>query len=117
MSERAQIAVGLLVAPDGRLLLQLRDDRPDIASGGLWGFFGGHIEPGERPQDAFLREMEEELSWRPPHFELYRTRDVDSGGWHATSHAFAAHLDVPLETLDQQEGQDMALWPPDAIPA
>ena len=116
MIERAQIAVGLLVAADGRILLQLRDNKPGIASAGRWGFFGGHIEPGERPSEAFLREMQEELCWRPPHFEHYRTRNVDGGGWHATSHAYAAHLNVPLDGLEQREGQAMALFAPAALP-
>jgi mutator protein MutT len=113
---RAQIAVGLIVAGDGRMLLQLRDARPGLPDAGRWGFFGGHIEPGEQPEEAFLREMQEELTWRPRHFEHYRTRDVDTDAWHATSHAFAAHLAVPLEQLEQREGQDLALFEPHALP-
>lgn len=114
---RREIAVGLIVAEDGRLLLQLRDDKPGLTGAGKWGFFGGHVEPGERAADAFLREMSEELGWRPRHFERYDTIDVDRDGWHVTSHAFAAHLDVPLGALTLGEGQAMALYTPDALPA
>jgi 8-oxo-dGTP diphosphatase len=117
VSNRREIAVGLLVAEDGRLLLQHRDDKPGLTGAGRWGLFGGHLEPGERPDEAFLREMQEELTWRPRHFERYQTREVDGGGWHHISHAFAAHLDVPLDALDQREGQGMALFAPDAPPA
>ena len=70
------IAVGLIVAEDGRLLLQHRDDKPGLPGAGLWGFFGGHLEPGETPSRAFLREMREELGWRPRHFEHYLTREL-----------------------------------------
>ncbi len=114
---RAEVAVGLIVAEDGRLLLQHRDDKPGLPGADLWGFFGGHIEPGERPAETFLREMGEELGWRPRHFEPFATREVDSGGWHLTSHVFAAHLDAPLSALTLGEGQAMALYAPDAIPA
>ena len=98
------------------MLLQLRDNRPEVANGGQWGFFGGHLEPGERPEDAFLRELQEELGWQPRHFERYSTREIGSGESLRLSHAFAAHLDVPLDTLVQMEGEDMALFAPDALP-
>ena len=104
MTKRPAYAVGLITAPDGRLLLQLRDNKPGLPGAGLWGFFGGHVEDGERPSAAFLREMDEELGWRPRRFELFAPRDVDRDGWHVTSHAFAAHLDVPVERSDARRG-------------
>jgi len=54
-------AAGLLTAPDGRYLLQLRDDRPDIWFPGHWGLFGGAVESHEAPHDALRRELAEEL--------------------------------------------------------
>lgn len=116
MNERREIAVGLIIDDGGRLLLQLRDDKPGLVGANSWGFFGGHLEPGESASDAFLREMDEELAWRPKRFEPYDIVDVDNGGWHVTSHAFAAHLDVPIEALMLGEGQAMRLFEPAALP-
>ena len=45
---------------EGRVLMQLRDDRPGIAAPGLWCLFGGGVERGEGPRDAALREFAEE---------------------------------------------------------
>jgi 8-oxo-dGTP pyrophosphatase MutT (NUDIX family) len=118
-----EVAVGLIVGDDGRLLLQHRDANPAITGADMWGFFGGHIEPGERPETAFLREMREELGWQPRHFEHYLTREARPAagdkryGWHVISHVFAAHLDVPLDALTLNEGQALALYAPDALPA
>jgi 8-oxo-dGTP diphosphatase len=114
---RREVAVGLVVAGDGRVLLQHRDDRPGVTASGMWGLFGGHLEGGERPEKAFLREMDEELSWCPRHFEPYAERAVDRDGWRVVSHVFAAHLDVPFDALTQHEGQGMGLFAPDALPA
>ena len=122
--QRAEIAVGLIVAEDGRLLLQHRDDRPDVNGAGLWGLFGGHLEPGESYSAAFLRELSEELGWRPRHFEHYLTRDTEytagERGYNRaaafTSHLFAAHLDLPVEGLTLGEGQALALFPPGDLP-
>ncbi len=118
-----QVAVGLIAASDGRLLLQHRDDKPGVSGAGLWGLFGGHAEPGEALSAAFLRELGEELSWRPRHFEHYLSAYVpplpgDKGyGERVVSHVFAAHLDVPPQALTLGEGQAMALFAPGALPA
>ena len=119
---RREVAVGLIVAGDGRLLLQHRDADPTISGAGLWGFFGGHLEPGETPSRAFLREMDEELGWQPRHFEHYLTTDAPplpgdrDYGRDVISHVFAAHLDAPLDELILGEGQAMALFAADALP-
>lgn len=41
---------------------QHRDDKPGIASPGLFAGFGGAIEPGETPLQAAKRELAEETS-------------------------------------------------------
>lgn len=48
-----------------RYLLQLRDDKPEIDHPGVWGLFGGRVEPSETPAAALLREVGEELSASP----------------------------------------------------
>ena len=55
-------AVVLLKDRYGRILLQLRDDFPNVKSGGKWGYFGGEIEDGETARDAAIRETTEEIS-------------------------------------------------------
>src|SRR6201999_3754337 len=39
-------AAALLVTPDGRYLMQHRDDKPGILLPGHWALFGGTIDPG-----------------------------------------------------------------------
>jgi 8-oxo-dGTP diphosphatase len=48
-----------LVDPDDRVLIAQRPEGKQLA--GLWEFPGGKIEPGERPEDALIRELREEL--------------------------------------------------------
>ncbi len=48
-----------LVDDDGRVLIARRPEGRSMA--GLWEFPGGKIEPGERPEDALIRELGEEL--------------------------------------------------------
>ena len=53
------VVAAALVREDGRLLLQQRP--PGKAMAGLWELPGGKIEPGESPEAALAREIEEEL--------------------------------------------------------
>jgi len=48
-----------LVDPDGRVLIAKRPEGKQLA--GMWEFPGGKVEPGERPEQALIRELKEEL--------------------------------------------------------
>ena len=48
-----------LIDRDGRVLLAQRPNGKPMA--GLWEFPGGKIEPGETPETALIRELDEEL--------------------------------------------------------
>jgi len=59
------VVAAALVDIDGRVLLQQRPEGKSLA--GLWEFPGGKIEPGETPEAALIRELEEELAIVVPH--------------------------------------------------
>lgn len=98
---------GIILYRDGRVLLQHRDDKPDIVWPGAWAIFGGHLEDGEDSEGGAIREIEEELGLKlqPPltlvHHELHPDNRERS--------FYAAPLTVPFEELTLHEGQGMAL--------
>ena len=53
------VAAVALIDPDGRVLIAERPAGKAMA--GLWEFPGGKVEPGETPEAALVRELEEEL--------------------------------------------------------
>jgi 8-oxo-dGTP diphosphatase len=53
------VVAAALIDGEGRVLLQQR--APGRAMAGLWEFPGGKVEPGELPEAALSRELEEEL--------------------------------------------------------
>jgi 8-oxo-dGTP diphosphatase len=55
----ALVVAVALVDADGRVLIAQRPEGKALA--GLWEFPGGKIEPGERPEEALIRELREEL--------------------------------------------------------
>lgn len=76
-----RVAAGLLVA-DGAVLLghrhPLRRHYPDC-----WDAVGGHIEPGESPEQALVRECLEEIGVTVTHARPVMTVDIDDLKLHA----------------------------------
>ena len=105
-----EVALAMLQR-DGRWLMQLRDENPTIVAPGCWGLFGGHLEPGETPEQALRRELLEEISWQPPDLELVMVHPIHR----RTAHVFRGELSVPLEQLQLLEGQDLDLVSPEDL--
>lgn len=53
------VVAAALFDDEGRVLVQQRPNGKPMA--GLWEFPGGKVEPGELPEAALVRELEEEL--------------------------------------------------------
>lgn len=81
-------ALLLLHDADFRLVLHLRDDRPDIPHPGRWSLFGGSIEPGETRRQAAAREWAEETGLVLPAASLIPFERIATG---APRHA---HLNI-----------------------
>jgi 8-oxo-dGTP pyrophosphatase MutT (NUDIX family) len=113
-------AVGALITtPDGRYLLQHRDDLPQIWYPGHWGLFGGGIDPGESPEEALRRELMEEIGFSPKGLYFFTQLDFHfafAGG--AMIPRF--YYEVPviaddLAIMRLGEGQAMRLFPAEEL--
>ena len=56
-----EIAAIILENDKGEFLLALRDNKPGIPFPNHWDLIGGHVEEGETPEEALVREVKEEL--------------------------------------------------------
>jgi 8-oxo-dGTP diphosphatase len=57
-----RVIVGIVVAADGRVLVNQR--RPGTHMAGYWEFPGGKLHAGETPRTGLVRELAEELGIR-----------------------------------------------------
>jgi 8-oxo-dGTP pyrophosphatase MutT (NUDIX family) len=102
---RPLVALAILQQGD-RFLMQLRDDNPNILYPGHWGFFGGHVEPGETVDMGVRRELLEELGYCPAQLMLHERHEDN----YVIRHIYYADLDVDLDQLILGEGTDLALF-------
>jgi 8-oxo-dGTP pyrophosphatase MutT (NUDIX family) len=67
-------AVVILVDEQGRIAMQLRDDKPGLPAANQWGLIGGLVQAGEDARAIGLREVQEQLDVRlnPEKLSLYR---------------------------------------------
>ena len=109
-----QIAQVLLFDRDDRLVIYLRDDKADIPFPNHWDFFGGHLEPGETPEQALLREVKEELGIELREWQFFRSYECLEGDVYPNrKYIYQARIDKTIDELTLHEGQRLASIKPD----
>jgi 8-oxo-dGTP diphosphatase len=103
-----QIAMVLLFDRDRRLLVYLRDDKPDIPFPHHWDFFGGHVEEGETPEQALVREVKEELGVDLARWNFFRRYVCTEGDAYPNiKYLYWAKIDKIAQELTLCEGQQL----------
>jgi 8-oxo-dGTP diphosphatase len=101
-----QIAQVLLLDRHNRLLIYLRDNKPEIPFPNHWDFFGGHVEVGETPEQALVREVMEELGVNLPGWDFFRRYECLQGdAYPNTKYIYRARVNKTAEELTLYVGQ------------
>ena len=97
------LAVSVALERDGKFLLVLRANPP---AQDMYAFPGGRVDPGERLEDAALRELEEETGLRASNPRAFATFDLgsDDPGARVSSHFF-----LTVFLADDPGGEPQAL--------
>lgn len=104
----------ILFDPEGRVLLQQRDDDVPPAGYGRWTIPGGHREGDELPRETALREFEEETGIALKRMRFFTTNQYEraAGPGALTVHIFFADDEVPQDQVQCFEGIQFKYWSP-----
>lgn len=93
------VVAAALVDSDGRVLIAQRPDGKQLA--GQWEFPGGKVELGETPENALIRELQEELG--------ITVKQACLAPFVFASHTYESfHLLMPLYLIRRWDGEPEA---------
>lgn len=112
--QHTEVAVGILLRPDGAMLLTTRP--PGKVYAGYWEFPGGKIEASESVEQTLRRELMEELGVTIGAAEVWKVTEHDYP--HALVRLHWCKVWHWTGAFEMREGQQMAWqpWPPTVRP-
>jgi 8-oxo-dGTP diphosphatase len=93
------------------ILLYLRDNKPGIPFPGHWDLIGGHVEEGETPGEALVREVKEELNMELKNYTFFRKYDCpEKDAYPNVKYIYSGRINIPLEEITLLEGDRAAFF-------
>jgi len=100
-----EIAAIILENDNGEFLLYLRDNKPTIPFPDHWDLIGGHVEEGETPEQALVREVKEELDIDLKEYTFYRKYECLTGdAYENIKYIYTGRINIPIEKITLLEG-------------
>lgn len=99
------VATCILFDKNNRLLIYLRDNKPTISYPNHWDLFGGIIEEGETPEQALVREVQEEIGVTLKRYNKFREYVSNNENRPNKKYVFYAKINFLPEELTLSEGQ------------
>ena len=101
----------------GEILLYLRDNKPDIPFPDYWDLIGGHLEEGETPEEALIREVKEELNIDLVDYTFYKKYECLTGDAYPNiKYVYSGYINLPIEEITLLEGDHPQFFTRDEIP-
>lgn len=112
-----QIAAIILENDKGKFLLALRDNKPGIPFPDHWDLIGGHVEDGETPEEALVREIKEELDIDLKEYIFFRKYECLSGdAYENIKYIYYGKINIPIEDVTLLEGERAQYFSREEIP-
>ena len=100
-----EIAAIILENDNGEFLLYLRDNKPTIPFPDHWDLIGGHVEEGETPEQALVREVKEELDIELKEYTFYKKYECLTGdAYENIKYIYTGRINLPIEKITLLEG-------------
>jgi 8-oxo-dGTP diphosphatase len=112
-----KIAAIILENDKREFLLALRDNKPGIPFPDHWDLIGGHVEEGETPEEALIREVKEELNIDIKDYSFFRTYECLTGdAYENIKYIYTGKINIPIEEVTLLEGERPQYFSREEIP-
>ena len=112
-----KIAAIILENDNGEFLLALRDNKSSIPFPNHWDLIGGHVEKGETPEEALIREVKEELDIDIKDYLFYKTFECLTGDeYENIKYIYTGKINLPIAEITLLEGERAQYFSKDEIP-
>jgi 8-oxo-dGTP diphosphatase len=117
LKDMKEIAAIILENDKGEFLLYLRDNKPGIPFPDHWDLIGGHVEEGETPEQALVREVKEELDIDLNEYTFYKKYECLTGdAYENIKYIYTGKINIPIEEITLLEGVRPQYFTKDEIP-
>ena len=101
----------------GEFLLYLRDGKPGIPFPHHWDLIGGHIEEGETPAEALVREVKEELNYDLKDYKFFKKYIcLEGDAYPNIKYIYSGKFNLPVEQITLLEGDRPQYFKKEVIP-
>jgi len=112
-----KIAQIILENDKGEFLLALRDNKSWIPFPNHWDLIGGHVEDGETPEEALIREFKEELGLDLKDHQFYKEFEcLEGDAYENIKYIYTGKINIPIEEITLYEGQYARYFTKEEIP-
>ena len=112
-----KIAAIILENDKGEFLLALRDNKAWIPFPNHWDLIGGHVEEGETPEEALIREVKEELDIELTSYSFYKEfLCLEGDAFENIKYIYTGKINIPIEEITLYEGQRAQYFTKEQIP-
>jgi 8-oxo-dGTP diphosphatase len=112
-----KIAAIILENDNGEFFFALRDNKPGIPFPNHWDLIGGHVEEGESPEEAIIREFKEELNLDLKYYSFFRKYECFTGdAYENIKYIYSGKFNIPIEDVTLLEGERPQYFSRNEIP-
>lgn len=112
-----KIAQIILENDNGEFLLYLRDGKPGIPFPYHWDLIGGHVEEGETPEEALIREVKEEIDFDLKYYSFFKEYlCLEGDAYPNIKYIYSGRIALPIEEIPLLEGERLQFFTKEEIP-
>ena len=99
-------------------MFYLRDNKPGIPFPQHWDLIGGHIEEGETPDEALVRETKEELDIDLKDFKFFKKYECPEGDAYPNiKYIYSGKINLPIDEITLLEGDYAKYFKREEVPS